>query len=68
MGKKPTGRSDVIFANTPEQRHCKAVHCGGLKVPQVLDAFLRIMRLDEAVEKAVSLMAVAEGDSCEPPV
>lgn len=68
------GHSDRIVltdANFPAEsmgKACKVVRCDGLKVPQVLDAILRIMRLDEAVEKPVSLMAVAEGDTCETPI
>lgn len=68
------GHSDRIVltdANFPAEsmgRNCKVVRCDGLGVPQVLDAVLRLMRLDEAVEKPVSLMAVAEGDDCETPV
>lgn len=65
------GHSDRIVltdANFPAEsmgKSGKVVRCDGLKVPQVLDAILRVMRLDAAVEKPVSLMAVAEGENCE---
>ncbi len=68
------GHSDRIVltdANFPAEsmgKACKVVHCDGLKVPQVLNAILRIVHLDEAVEKPVSLMTVAEGDTCETPI
>lgn len=68
------GHSDRIVltdANFPAEsmgKNCKVVRCDGLKVPQMLDAILQVMRLDEAVEKPVSLMAVAEGDMCETPI
>ncbi len=68
------GHGDRILltdANYPAEsmgRNCKVIRCDGLRVPTVLDAILKVIRLDEAVEKPVSLMAVAEGDHVETPV
>lgn len=68
------GHSDRIVltdANFPAEsmgRNCKVIRCDGLKVPQVLDAILKVMRLDEAIDKPATLMEVAEGDDCDTPI
>ena len=43
------------------------IRADGHGVPEVLDAVLALLPLDSYVEKPVSLMAVAEGDSCGTP-
>ena len=68
------GHGDRILltdANYPAEsmgRDCKVIRCDGLRVTEVLDAVLRLIPLDAAVEKPVSVMAVPADDPVETPV
>ena len=44
------------------------IRCDGHGVPELLDAILSLIPLDEYVEKPVRLMAVAKGDNAETPI
>lgn len=46
----------------------RLVKADGHGVPELLDAVLRFVPLDEYVEKPAALMAVAPGDAAEPPI
>ena len=68
------GHGDRILltdANYPADsmgKNCRVIRCDGLRVTEVLDAVLRLIPLDAAVEKPVSLMAVSKGENVETPV
>lgn len=61
----------ITDANFPADSMGKGnivIRCDGHGVPEILDAILRVMRLDEYVEKPVNLMAIVEGDDVETPI
>lgn len=67
------GHSDrlvIADGNFPAEsigKNSIVIRTDGHGVPEVLDAVLALLPLDSYVEKPVSLMAVAEGDSCGTP-
>ena len=46
----------------------KVVRCDGHGIPELLDAILRFMPLDQYVESPTILMSVYSDDSCEPEI
>lgn len=68
------GHSDRIVitdGNFPAESMGKnnmVIRMDGHNVPEILDAILRVFPLDEAVERPVNLMAVAEGDAVQTPI
>lgn len=46
----------------------RVIRCDGLGIPELLDAILTLMPLDEYVEKPIVLMAVVPGDTVETPI
>lgn len=66
------GHSDEIViadGNFPRWAHPKiVVEAIGFEIPPLLDAILSLMPLDKYVEKATTLMAVAEGDTYNPQI
>ena len=68
------GHGDTIVladGNFPSESVGKegiVVRCDGHGVPELLDAILTLFPLDTYVEKPVTLMAVAEGDTAKTPI
>lgn len=68
------GHSDRIVitdGNFPAESMGKnniVIRMDGHDVPEILDAILQVFPLDEAVERPVNLMAVAEGDTVQTPI
>lgn len=68
------GHSDRIVigdGNFPAEsmgRNCHVLHMEGHGVPEILDAILTVMPLDQYVEQPVSLMQVVPGDTVETPI
>lgn len=68
------GHSDRIVItdrNFPAESMGKnnmVIRMDGHDVPEILDAILRVFPLDEAVERPVNLMAVAEEDTVPTPI
>lgn len=60
--------SDANFPAEAMGKDNKVIRCDGHGVPEILDAILRVMRLDEYVEKPVNLMALVEGDDVDTPI
>lgn len=62
---------EVVIAdgNFPAASHAKhLIRCDGLKIPELLQSILELFPLDPYVDKPVSLMEVAEGDSYLPEI
>lgn len=66
------GHTDEITigdANFPGHTYGKKViRMDGIGVPEILDAILTVMPIDEYEEKPIKLMKVVEGDSAETPI
>ena len=66
------GHTDEITigdANFPGHTYGKKViRMDGIGIPEILDAILTVMPLDEYVEKPVTLMSVVAGDDVETPI
>lgn len=68
------GHSDRLVigdGNFPAEsvgKNCKVVRMDGHGVPEILDAILTVMPLDEYMEHPVSLMEVMKGDPVKTPI
>ena len=60
--------ADGNFPAASIAKDCKLVRCDGHGVPEVLKAILKLVPLDQYVEKPVTLMDVVPGDDCETPI
>lgn len=60
--------ADGNFPTESVGKDCIVVRCDGHGVPELLQAILRLMPLDQYVEKPATLMAVVPGDPCETPI
>lgn len=66
------GHTDEITigdANFPGHTYAKRViRMDGIGIPEILDAILSVMPIDEYEEKPIKLMSVVKGDSAETPI
>ena len=60
--------ADGNFPAASIAKDCKLVRCDGHGVPEILKAILKLVPLDQYVEKPVTLMDVVPGDDCETPI
>lgn len=60
--------SDGNFPAASVGKGSIVIRADGHEVPELLDAILRLMPLDESIEKPVSLMEVSPGDNVETPI
>jgi len=66
------GHSDEIVladGNFPAASHAqRLIRCDGHSIPELIDAILHLLPLDQYVEKPAALMKVVPGDSVETPI
>lgn len=60
--------ADGNFPSESVGKNAKVIRADGHGVPEILDAVLSLVPLDQYVEKPVALMEVVPGDTCGTPV
>ena len=62
---------EIVIAdgNFPGASHAKKlIRCDGQNIPELLQAILELLPLDQYVDNAIGLMKVAEGDNYQPTI